>query len=159
MDNELERQEPAVQDNSPEIVPEEPVIPESEPVCEPETVKEDRPIPRYEPDPSSSYRWVNPNAQAPRQPQKPVAKKKKGKGVFKKILAALLIIVFAFSSGLFGGLLGAGAIYLLADDHSVSQFPFGDDQDGNTDVQVGDRDNKLRTLARHFAKLSRENLL
>ena len=25
--------------------------------------------------------------------------------------------------------------------------------------KVGDRDNKLRTLARHFAKLSRENLL
>ncbi len=154
MDNEFERQDLAAPGMEPEVVPE--VIPEVFPEAVEETDflgqkaadnsqngEGERAIPRYEPDPSSSYRWVNPNAQTPHQPQKPVAKKKKGKGVFKKILAALLIIVFAFSSGLFGGLLGAGVIYLITDDNSVSQFPFGDDHDGNTDIQVGDRDNAV----------------
>ena len=151
MENEFENQNPQPEVN-PEDTPEismetadEPQTAESIPqsAAEIPAEKEENSVPRYTPDPSSSYRWVNPNAQTANQTRRNAPQKKKKKfGIFKKIVVALLLIVFAFGSGLTGGVIGAGVIRLLF-GNGDSQNSIFTPNDGQANIQVGDRENTV----------------
>lgn len=156
MDNEFEFQssipENPPAEHTPEAVPEEPVVnpypPQQGYVQYGPAAQEP---PRYEP--SSQYRWVNPNLtqEQPQQPQKPkkVKKPKKSGGVFKKILCVFLAIVVALGCSVLGGIAGVKYMEYTAEEEDGKQSSRDDGSqkddlnDGSSDVFEGDRDSSV----------------